>query len=117
MKITIVGSMQFYDKYKELKIVLEGMNHKVILPLPNKTKLKAMQDFNKDLEKSDAILVANYDKNGIKNYIGVNGLMEVGMAYNRKRKIFILNKIPDNCKIEFEAMKVTELNGDLTKIK
>jgi len=124
MKLVVVGSMEFYQKYLELEKQLIKKGHKVILPLlyelynkANVTKRDTMEDFNKELLKSDAILVANYDKNNIDNYIGVNGLMEIGMAFNRKKKIFILNKIPQNCKEELKAIEAIELNENLEKIK
>ncbi len=119
MKITIVGSMKFCDKYKELKEKLEEQGNEVIIPLADKEyankenpKKESMEDFNDNLEKSDAILVAN-----LEDYIGINSIMEVGMAFNRNKKIFILNKIPENCKEEFEAIEVIALNGNLEKLK
>jgi hypothetical protein len=124
MKITIVGSMKFYEKFIEIKQNLEKKGHTTVIPLPDehyknsgKIKRDSMEDYNKEIEQSDAILVANYEKHNIKNYIGTNSIMEVGMAFNRKKKIYILNQIPDNCKEEFSAINVIELNGDLNKIK
>lgn len=124
MKIVIVSSMQFYKKLLKIKKHLEKQKHKVIIPLPDNhyknisdIKRISMNDFNKALKKSDAILVANFDKDSNKNYIGSNSLMEIGMAYILKKKIFILNEIPDNCKIELKAIKATELKNNLEKIK
>ncbi len=124
MKIIVIGSMEFHQKFLELEKQLREKGHKVIAQFSaefyrqnNKSKKEAMDDFNKSLEKVDAILVANYNKNNIDNYIGINTLMEIGMAFNRKKKIFILKKIPQNCKEEFEAIGVTEINENLDKIK
>jgi hypothetical protein len=124
MKIIIVGSMGFYQRYLELEKELKERGHEVISPLPdefykqnNKVKRDAMEDFNKNLKKVDAILVANYDKKDIDNYIGINTLMEIGIAFNRKKKIFILKKIPQSCKEEFEAIEAIELNENLENIK
>ncbi len=115
--------MVFYSKYKELKKELEKQNHEVIIPLPDKEydkekniKLKAMLDFNKNLEKSEAILVGNYDKNKKEGYIGVNALMEIGMAFNRNKKIFILNKIPENFREELNAIGCIELKGEIKNL-
>ncbi len=123
MIITIIGSMKFYSKFVELKRALEDLGHKAIAPLPNKyylnrgnIKLKAMRDFNKNLKKSDAILVANYKKNSRRNYIGINSIMEIGMAFNHGKKILILNNIPDNMKDELRAINVKILKGNLSKI-
>lgn len=69
MIITIVRSMKVLEKYKIVKEKLEKRSHKLILPEPDEfyseeknIKLKAMQNFNKNLKKSDSILVANYSK-------------------------------------------------------
>ena len=114
--------MNFYPQFIELKRELENLGHKITIPLPNehypkRTKLNAMHDFNKNLEKSEAILVANYEKQNKSNYIGINTIMEIGMAFNKGKKIFILFGVPENMKDELEAIKVLELNRDLKKIK
>lgn len=124
MKITIVGSMTFYEKYKKIKQELEKQGHKVIIPLSDdhyqeeeNIKRKTMEDFNENLEKSNAILVANFNKNSKKNYIGINSIMEIGMAFNRDKKIFILNEIPEDCKEELKAIGCIVLNRDLEKLQ
>ncbi|MBD3249036.1 hypothetical protein GF336_03250 [Candidatus Woesearchaeota archaeon] len=125
MKMTIVGSMVFLDKYEEAKIKLEEIGHSVILPekdpmpepIPKKRKLESMNDFNKNLLESDSIIVMNYTKDEKKNHIGANTLMEIGMAFNREKKIFILNPIPDFCRHELEAIGCVVLNGDLEKVR
>jgi hypothetical protein len=45
-------------------------------------------------------------------------LIELGFAYILKKKIYLLNPIPDipYYKSEIEAVKPVILNGDLTKI-
>lgn len=75
-----------------------------------------MVDFNKNLENSDAILVANYEKNNQKDYIGFNSIMEIGMAFNRKKKIYLLFDIPPNCKDELEAIMCVTLKGNLDNL-
>ncbi|MFC1741666.1 hypothetical protein ACFL3V_03975, partial [Nanoarchaeota archaeon] len=88
MIITLVGSMAFFDRFVEIKKQLEEKGHEVILPqnddlpepVPSEYKLEAMNKFNSDLLRSDAILVVNMDKEGKPNHIGVNTLMEIGMA-------------------------------------
>ena len=124
MKIVICGSMRFYENFEKIKKELEYFGHKVFIPFPDEKyslesniKRKAMEDFNNNLKKSDAILIANYDKNEKICHIGVNSIMEIGMAFNQNKKIFVLNKIPKECKDELEAINVNVLNGDLNKIK
>ena len=124
MKITIVGNMTFLKKFEEAKNFLEQRGHEVIVPekdpmpepIPPSHKKRAMEKFNENLKKSDAILVMNYTKDGKENYIGANSLMEIGMAFILQKKIFALNSFPEFCKDELKAIEVQVLNGDLNKI-
>ena len=147
MKITICGSIAFQDEVLSVKEKLEKLGHEVeIWPLKlkdGKGQLISAKDYYKirrvanDDEKwvwdrkaeavlehfdkvawSDAILVTNYDKNDIKGYIGGNTLMEMGLAFFLKKKIYLLNQIPELAyKEEILGVKPIILNGDLTKIK
>lgn len=74
----------------------------------------------REVGTSDAILVINKDKNGIKNYIGGNSFLEMGFAYVLGKKIYVLNPLPEKLLIfyqELVAMRPIVLDGDLTKIK
>jgi len=67
--------------------------------------------------ESDAIFVVNLEKNGIKNYIGGNVLMELGQAYVNSKKIFLLNPIPElPYTDEIIAVKPIIIDGDFDKI-
>lgn len=136
MKIGIIGSMQFTDKMLEVRDELKKMGHDAFVTDLHKTmigrtdeeieKIKLHQKYNMDairefwkmMQKADAVLVLNYDKNGVKNYVGGNTLMEIGFAHVLNQKIFLLNPIPEMpyCRTEIEAVKPVILSGDLTKI-
>ncbi|HOW60458.1 MAG TPA: hypothetical protein P5548_02050 [Candidatus Moranbacteria bacterium] len=137
MKIGIIGSMQFTDKMLEVKDELNIMGHDAFLTDLHKSmigknnseieKIKLHQKFNMDairefwraMQGADAVLVLNFDKNGIENYIGGNTLMEIGFAHVLNQKIFLFNPIPEMpyCKTEIEAVKPIIINGDLNLIK
>jgi hypothetical protein len=137
MKIGIIGSMQFTDKMLEVKAKLQELGHDAFVTdlhkaMVGKTdeeieKIKLHQKYNMDairefwnmMQGADAVLVLNYDKNGIKNYVGGNTLMEIGFAHVLNQKIFMLNPIPEMpyCKSEIEAVKPIILNGDFSKIE
>lgn len=69
------------------------------------------------ITNSDAILVLNHDKKGVKNYIGGNSLMEMGFAHVHNKKVFLLNPVPElSYSDEISAMTDIVLNGDLNKI-
>ena len=69
--------------------------------------------------KSDAILIVNGEKNGIKNYIGGNVLIEMGQAYVNNKKIFFLYGMPQGTSYqdEIECMDPICLNGNLKDIE
>ena len=50
-----------------------------------------LHEHYKGILESDAVLIVNLEKNGIKNYIGGNVLMEMGQAYVNHKKIYFLN--------------------------
>ena len=136
MKIGIIGSMQFTDKMIEVREKLRELGHDAFITDLHKTmigktaeeieKIKLHQKYNMDairefwrlMQGADAVLVLNLDKNGIKNYVGGNTLMEIGFAHVLNQKIFMLNPIPEMpyCKTEIEAVKPVIINGDLLKI-
>jgi hypothetical protein len=80
--------------------------------------MDAIREFWRMMQGADAVLVLNLDKNGVKNYVGGNTLMEIGFAHVLDQKIFMLNPIPEMpyCKSEIEAVKPIIIGGDLKKI-
>jgi len=68
--------------------------------------------------ESDAILIVNLEKRGVKNYIGGNVLIEMGQAYVNNKKIFLLNDLPLEAPYidEIESMDPICLRGDLKNI-
>src|SRR3989338_620964 len=99
MKIAICGSMVFTDKMLEVKMQLEELGHHVFvsgfadsykgkqekeiedLSLVDKHQNDAIREFWDKIKKSDAILVLNFDRKGVKNYIGGNTFIEIGFAH------------------------------------
>lgn len=141
MKIVICGSSVFKEKmieYQKLLLDLghEGVVHPDYLAFINGEKqevwskisggehyeAKKSQGYIKwyynAIVSSDAILVLNFDKRGIKNYIGGNTLMEIAFAHVHDKKIFLLNNIPEEVSYvdEIKAMFDLVLNNDLKKI-
>ena len=71
------------------------------------------------VNKADVILVLNYDKNGIVNYIGGNTLIEIGVAFWLNKPIYLYNPIPENISYfeEIKGMRPIVINGNLNLIK
>ena len=137
MKIGIIGSMQFTDKMLSAQAKLKELGHDAFLSDLHKAmigktsaeieEIKLRQKYTEDairkfwrmMQGADAVLALNYDKNGIKNYVGGNTLMEIGFAHVLNQKIFLLHPIPEMpyCKTEISAVKPIIIHGDLTQIK
>lgn len=136
MKIGVVGSMQYTEKMLELRDQLIEFGHdayvtslaapfigktdeeKEVIKLHQKNEMDAIREFWRMMQGGDAILVANYDKHGVANYIGGNTFLEMGFAHVLDQKIFMLNPIPaiPYYETEIVAMTPVVINGDLSKI-
>ncbi len=132
MRIALCCSAKFFDKIPEIKKKLEELGFEVFVP---KGYFKHIKDshgedhfakihFNlikehfKRIERSDAILVLNFDKDGVKGKIGGNTFLEMGKAFDEGITIFLWNPIPEiDYKEEILAMHPIVINGDLSKIK
>ena len=63
---------------------------------------------------ADAVLITNYNKNGVAHYVGPNTLMEMGLAFHLEKLIFLLHAVPEiSYKEELLGMKPIVLAGDL----
>jgi hypothetical protein len=136
MRIGIIGSMQYTEKMLEVRDSLIQLGHEAFvtklheafigksdeekerIKIHQKNNMDAIREFWNAMQGADAVLVLNLDKNGIRNYIGGNTLMEIGFAHVLKQKIFLYNPIPDipYYKTEIEAVKPVIINGDLSRI-
>ena len=82
-----------------------------------KIKGDLIRGYYKKIEKSDALLVLNYDKNDISNYIGGNTFIEMAFACVLKKPLYLFNPIPKlSYTSEIEAMEPIVLNGNLELI-
>ncbi len=140
MKITLCGSIKFADKIVEIyhqleKLGHEPMMHDEMFGIADGTAEEIIEGVTKDhseikrkynfikwwhncIKNSDAILICNFDKKGIKNYIGGNTLMEMGFAHVNDKKVFLLNPIPEDVSYidEIKAMVDVVIDKDLNKI-
>jgi nucleoside 2-deoxyribosyltransferase len=137
MIITICGSMQFHKEMRDVQSRLKSTGHTALVPKSidlmdthgyvhpaqdeERINAKIQYDFIREhfrkIEKADAILILNYDKKGVRNYIGGNTFLEMGLAFWLGKKIYLLHPIPDmDYRTEMHAMQPTVLDGDLSKI-
>lgn len=136
MRICIAGSMQFTEKMFEVREALRALGHdaffdhdlavnflgkaeaqKEAVTIKQKLQDNAMKRFWKLVETADALLVLNFDKKGIANYIGGNTLLDMGIAYEHGKLIYLYNPIPEvHYKSEIEAMRPVVTHGNLSLI-
>ena len=105
----------------EVTRALENLGHEVKIPVIGTKdadgKEESIRMHFEKIEWSDAVLILNYDKNGIPNYIGANTLIEMGVAFYLGKPIYLLNNIPElGYKEEILGMKPVVIGGDFGKI-
>jgi len=128
--------MQFHHEMARAQRQLENVDHTVLVPkdlyalehnesymetdeerITAKVEHDFIREHFKKIEKSDAILVLNYEKKGVPGYIGGNTFLEMGYAFGLGKKIYLLYPVPEmDYSVEMHAMKPTVLHGDLTKL-
>jgi len=138
MKIFIAGSMSFAKEIIETKKLLSEFgfesdfapdtydcynnpNLKLNEDLEHCERTDIMRACMNIQETCDALLLLNYPKGGVDGYIGTHCLIELGLAYYLKQKIFLLYPPPPLEKaryyVEVIHMKPVILNGEIEKIK
>ncbi len=76
-----------------------------------------IRNYFHEIERADAVLVLNYTKHDVVNYIGGNAFLEIGFAHILDKQVYLLNPIPDMLYTdEIRAMRPTIINGDLSKV-
>lgn len=143
MKVAICGSLDFTYEIDKLANDLRQMGFNVSIPISSEKILKGEVSLEQIIEEKnigkisdrvikydsirsycnvikscDYILIANYDKKGIKNYIGGNSFLELGYAHILQKKLFLLHDIPEMIYTdEIKAMQPIVINDDLSIIR
>jgi len=136
MKVFIACSKHFYGRVKEIAGTLEKSGHRVSYPnsyddplmeeklkrmSPRehiKWKAAMMKKDRENIESQDAILVLNFEKKGVPNYVGGATFLEIYKAWELDKKIFFYNPLP-NCSFTDELAGISPviINGDLSLVK
>jgi hypothetical protein len=127
-RLVICGSMSFYEQMEYLKTILMEQNILCITPSTDGEyeKYYSNQSFDdykrvisynylkkiKQLE-TQGILIVNLDKHNINNYIGPNTFAEIVIAFNNRKKIYLLNGIPDVYYDELVSWNAKAFNGNI----
>jgi hypothetical protein len=137
MKIAICSSMVFTEQMLEAQCKLEELGHECFLSkfaqafigktekekeeltFFYKTEKDAIREFWETIKDCDSVLALNFDRRGVRYYIGGNTFLELGFAYVLHKRIFLMNPIPEIIfyKSEIEAMKPIIIYGDFTQIR
>ena len=140
MRIYVLGSNHFMNEMVDVKnrlcaLGFEGTIHPdyeamVRGDMPEKLNMvqnerarvkreyNTFRDHYAHILDSEAVLFVNAEKNGVKNYIGGNVLIEMGQAFVNNKRIFFLNGMPSGLSYmdEIEAMDPICLHGNLENI-
>ncbi len=136
MKIFVCCSKHFYHQLAPVITQLERNGHTITPPNSyddpfKEEKMKVLGDKEhrawkasmirlqeEKVRANDAILVMNFEKNEMPNYIGGATFLEIFKAFELGRKVFLYNPIPHNIfSDELHAMDPCVIHGDLQKIR
>ncbi len=135
MKIFIICSKRFYDKIPVIELKLKENGHIVTLPncyddptsedryralgmeTHSKWKSEMINHSSEVIQKNDAVLVLNFNKGELKNYIGGATFLEMYDAFRFGKNIFLYNDIPEGILYdEIVGFGPVILSGNLDKI-
>lgn len=126
--ISICGSMSFMNEMEYLAEILVKAGFKVLTPVREEQDVDWSNTGNADIlalkreyidrhlkkiRRSDAILVANFPKHGIKGYVGPNTLMEAAFAHALDLPTIFLNDPSQQaCGLECSSISFGCAHGD-----
>lgn len=134
MKIFLICSKAFYNKIPKIKEVLENNGHTIILPncydnpeteakyrgteKHANWKATMIKHSEEVISSVDSVLVLNYTKNDIPNYIGGATFLEMYDAFRLGKTIYMMNDIPKGLlEDEIIGLNPIIIHSDLNKIQ
>ena len=136
MRIIICGSISAADEIALAKQRLEDRGHEVEIPegvknielrgrtevsieekAEDKIKHDLIRGYFEKIKSCDVLLIVNPEKRGVEGYIGANTLIEMAFGHVLRKKLYVLNPLPDlPYTAEILAMQPLVINGDLSKL-
>lgn len=136
MKILIICSKAFYKDIAPIKEELEKQGHKISLPNSyynpeaekeswdlgerehSEFKARMFKQSADTINKMDAVLTLNFEKNGKPNYIGGATFIELYEAFVNNKKIYLYNPIPEGMLYdEIQGFAPIVIKGNLDLVK
>lgn len=140
--ITICSSVACYGKAFEIEDQLKTLGMDVLLPMSaeemNETgdfcvessktwfenpadfykKTDYMRDHLRKIDKGDAVLITNFEKDGVSGYIGGNVLLEMFYAWLHGKPVYVLHPVPEDLPLYEEVIGLNPiiLNGNIKEI-
>lgn len=116
-KITLCANATFFDRLFGIKEALEKRGHEIFLPSMKdfhhldeavlaEISAELIKDHFAKIDRSDAIYVANYEKNEIPGYIGGNCFLEMGKAFDKGIPIFLMHAVPERVSYRDELLSL-----------
>lgn len=127
-RVIVCGSMSKYEEMVECARLLESTGVSCIIPekegpdiqtLTSKQfelfKRKVSSDYLAKIRSTYTfgVLVVNTEKKGLRNYIGANAFAEIAVAFNARKRIYLLEDIYDVYADELIAWSAIPLCGAL----
>ncbi len=124
--------MRFIDAMEDLCTQIQNLGYRVETPQREEERIdwespdvrstallkkRFIDDHLEKIRKSDAVLLANFEKHGIQGYVGPNTLMEAAFAYALNKPVVLLFEPGDqSCSLELRGVTHLVLNGAVENI-
>lgn len=126
-RLVICGSMGIFGMMLSLARELETNHVPVVVPEADTVDLHSLPIAHYEAHKRKAskahfkaimhpstfaVVAANFDRNGMPDYVGTNTFAELAVAFAHGKKIFLLQGFPDSFSDELKAWGAVPLHGD-----
>jgi hypothetical protein len=130
-RLVLCGSMSAYAEIVRTATKLQGWDIPCVLPEPEddrhagmsaaafeEFKRRASRNYLNQIRRPEtgAILVVNIAKQGIPDYIGANTFAEIAMAFQARKRIFVLHDLHGPYLDELLAWRAVPLRGNLEPV-
>lgn len=130
-RVVISGSMTFYGEMRRTAERLLNESIKLVLPdseeaLPDSISLEQYEAFKRETSfghirrirdpRTFALLALNFDKHGIRDYIGPSTFAEIAVAAVSGKRVYLIGDFPDVYAEELASWGVVRLHGRLAPL-
>ncbi|HTT84588.1 MAG TPA: hypothetical protein VMF67_14000 [Rhizomicrobium sp.] len=129
--MAIAGSMDFYIEMVRMRERLGTMGIRTLIPDGHEfyasfDSAKVFEAYKRQISMhyldqirhwiTSSLFVLNFDRHGIRSYIGPSTFAEIAVAAVHRKRIYVISDYPDQYEDELRAWEVVPLYGRLDQL-